>query len=644
MDKIYLNESLYRDKVYGCWLGKNIGGTLGTPLEKRFGQDEMFDVWWYPDLPEGGIPNDDLELQLIWLQALKEKGPGLSAKDLAEYWLDCIVYNFDEYGLSKTNLNRGLVPPVSGWHNNWFIHCMGSPIRSEIWACVAPAAPHVAARYAFEDAICDHAGGESVYGEVFNAVVQSCAFVIDDKFQLIDIGLDAIPADSETSRAIRKVLELHEQGLDWKAAREEIRKQFYNSVAQYSPINLAFQTIGWLYGEDFADAICKAVNCGWDTDCTGATLGATLGIILGRGNLPEKWVAPLGDTITTNMGTGGIRNLKAPTHLDALTDEVCEMAKRVLGYWKTGVVIEEGCSRHDKKLDHTFDTRWLTEYKANSAKFELGAVTAEIIYDDGAAVVGDAPTRLTLVLHNTRLEALEARVDMTLPDGFESEDGFPKTVQIPAGESTILPITVTALPDAIKLSNQGTITISIAGRPALIRIPLVFVGGFRYLFSPAIKGKRLDDNCGIDEVDTSSLEMNTWQEIWRRTNDLEVEDLFTGRPGVIYILHYIHTDASQKVLIGVPNTNRMKIILNGDFLHQTEQVVPLAPNEGGDGSNYAKAELRAGWNEVLIKLERADTPMEAHFLISGVDEKHPINNGGALMGIDRAGLPMISGN
>jgi hypothetical protein len=43
MGKIHLDESTYWDKVYGCWLGKNIGGTLGTPLEKRFGQDEMFE-------------------------------------------------------------------------------------------------------------------------------------------------------------------------------------------------------------------------------------------------------------------------------------------------------------------------------------------------------------------------------------------------------------------------------------------------------------------------------------------------------------------------------------------------------------------------------------------------------------------------
>ena len=127
--KLCFNSRVFRDKVMGCWLGKNAGGTLGEPLEGKFGRKEMFDIRWYPELPEGGIPNDDLEMQLIWLQALLQKGPGITSGDLVEYWLDCIAYNFDEYGLSKTNMKKGLLPPVCGWHNNAFRDCMGSPIR-----------------------------------------------------------------------------------------------------------------------------------------------------------------------------------------------------------------------------------------------------------------------------------------------------------------------------------------------------------------------------------------------------------------------------------------------------------------------------------------------------------------------------------
>ena len=43
-----INRKSFRDKVMGCWLGKNAGGTLGEPLEEKFGKKEMFHVDWYP--------------------------------------------------------------------------------------------------------------------------------------------------------------------------------------------------------------------------------------------------------------------------------------------------------------------------------------------------------------------------------------------------------------------------------------------------------------------------------------------------------------------------------------------------------------------------------------------------------------------
>ena len=57
----------YRDKVRACWLGKNIGGTLGAPFEGFRG---VYDVSYYThDLSSGVLPNDDLDLQLVWLNA-----------------------------------------------------------------------------------------------------------------------------------------------------------------------------------------------------------------------------------------------------------------------------------------------------------------------------------------------------------------------------------------------------------------------------------------------------------------------------------------------------------------------------------------------------------------------------------------------
>ena len=44
-DFMKLNFESYKDKVRACWIGKNIGGTMGTPYE---GSREMNDIFTDP--------------------------------------------------------------------------------------------------------------------------------------------------------------------------------------------------------------------------------------------------------------------------------------------------------------------------------------------------------------------------------------------------------------------------------------------------------------------------------------------------------------------------------------------------------------------------------------------------------------------
>lgn len=46
-----LNYQSYKDKVYACWVGKNIGGTMGTPYE---GRRELLDVKGFATEPDLG--------------------------------------------------------------------------------------------------------------------------------------------------------------------------------------------------------------------------------------------------------------------------------------------------------------------------------------------------------------------------------------------------------------------------------------------------------------------------------------------------------------------------------------------------------------------------------------------------------------
>ncbi|MFR3482381.1 MAG: ADP-ribosylglycohydrolase family protein [Clostridia bacterium] len=278
---IKLNTAAVKDKIYACWVGKNIGGTMGAPYE---GRRELMDIKGF-STPKGTVlPNDDLDLQLAWLLAMEENGPyNLNALILGEYWINYITPHWNEYGIGKCNMKAGLLPPLSGEYKNKWKHSNGAWIRSEIWACMAPGCPDIAIRYALEDACIDHGMGEGTYAEFFTAALESAAFVVDDLRTLISIGLSKIPEDCRVARSVKIVVDNYDKGIDWITTRNQLVEDSADLGWFQAPANVGFVVIGLLYGEgDFKKSMLYAINCGDDTDCTGATLGSILGIAFGK--------------------------------------------------------------------------------------------------------------------------------------------------------------------------------------------------------------------------------------------------------------------------------------------------------------------------------------------------------------------------
>jgi len=282
---------------------------------------------FYDPLPSKAAPNDDLDLQLVWLKMLEDAGVDPSVRTFAEYWSRYARrYPWNEYGFFMRNFARGLRPPVAGCFENYFVDEMGSPIRSEIWACLHAGDPQAAARMAWKDSAVDHTGGEGMNGEMFWAAVQAAAFVEKDPVTLIRIGLSMIPLSSHLARSIREAVWCHRNRLTWGDARQRIATRFAGIQPCNAVPNAGFTIIGWLYGTDFGDRLCKAVNCGYDTDCTGATLGALLGILEGTGGIPGKWHDPVGDAIVLHWLTGPC---SPPATLDELTERTIALAEKV---------------------------------------------------------------------------------------------------------------------------------------------------------------------------------------------------------------------------------------------------------------------------------------------------------------------------
>ena len=329
--KITLNFDTYKDKVKACWIGKNIGGTMGTPYE---GVRDMLDIKGFSTPKNVVLPNDDLDLQLVWLHALEQVGPwNIDAATLGEFWLNFIPPNWNEYGIGKANMRRGLTPPLSGDYDNNWRDSNGAWIRTEIWASVAPAVPELAARYAVEDAKVDHGAGEGTFAAAFVAAMQSAAFVIDDIFECIRLGLCAIPEDCRMAQSIKLVLDCYEKKMSWQETRNavfEANSDIGNGWFE-APSNVSYAVLGMLFGEgDFKKSMIIAINCGDDTDCTGATVGSTLGILYGMAGIPADWAEHIGDEIVTISISRGQDAKQLPTTCTALTERVTALAPVVL--------------------------------------------------------------------------------------------------------------------------------------------------------------------------------------------------------------------------------------------------------------------------------------------------------------------------
>ncbi len=323
MYRIEYNQFL--DKVHGCWYGKCLGGAAGAPVE---GIKQMIEVEDFTEIFNPDLPNDDLDLQLLWIDVLQKQGTIINSCDLADAWVEKCWYPFSEYGYFLKNYMRGIKPPYSGIVNNsFFKEGMGCPIRSEIWGIISAGNPELASQYAYMDACLDHADN-SVYAEQFLAVVESMAFFENDVNNLVDIGMRFIPEDSKLSACFRMILKMHNEGDCWQSARKSVLDKYshpdFTNVVQ----NLGFVLIALLWGKgDMRDTINIALRCGYDTDCTCASAASIVGIIKGYSGLDSEIADLINDYFIC-----GIDIERESDSIKALAEETAQIAMKTPNY------------------------------------------------------------------------------------------------------------------------------------------------------------------------------------------------------------------------------------------------------------------------------------------------------------------------
>ena len=408
------NFNDYKNKVYGCFVGKCVGGTLGIYRE---GKRDYVEVTYYDPVPDKMLPNDDLDLQVVNLEAVLKHGLPISRYSLTENWKYHVADTApDEYGCSISNHTLKMYPPLSGIYRNKMYAGMGGAIRSELWACLAPANPYLASIFAKEDACCDHTN-EGVHAEMFLAAVESAAFAKTDLFALIDVGLSVIPDDSKLKHAFLDVIKWWNDGKNLLKVRELILKNYPSDNWTDATINLSFILLSLLACENsFDKAICTAVSLGYDTDCTAATVGSIFGIMNPDG-IDEKWTSPIGNALVLSAG---VINMHSKNTIDEFCDQIIALASEVQAFYDTKICLNvpNDFAKIPLAKPHLTNNTKIYDWKDGSKESILAVnpFILTLVYPETVSAIPNKENKYLLRIDNSNDLDIQGELSLILPD------------------------------------------------------------------------------------------------------------------------------------------------------------------------------------------------------------------------------------
>jgi ADP-ribosylglycohydrolase len=327
----------YYNKVLGSWIGRIAGDFVGAPVElksQKFIKHKYGNIEYYPEPINLDYVNDDEMYEIVGLIALEKHGINLSAKKIAQEWVNLLKnedFIFTAEKIAYNNLKSNIFPPKSGILNNFYYDFIGAQMRADIWGQITPGCPEITKKYAEMDASISHTD-IGIEGEVFVAILISQAFFEPNIERNINMALKFIRSEEKSlyTQMIKKAMSIYKGNKkNFRKARnilvrEYWRKKIIGKLIEGSknfPIerriilnslvgsihvlpNIGIIILSLLYGsQDNEDplgrSICIAAMMGLDTDCNCGNIGAILGTQIGADKLPLKWKDPLQDTFST---------------------------------------------------------------------------------------------------------------------------------------------------------------------------------------------------------------------------------------------------------------------------------------------------------------------------------------------------------
>lgn len=326
------------DKITGAWYGRICGCLLGKPVEgmkydeltsllQRTNNSPMYryivksdinkadvsdlkfpiEKTVYDDGIIDGMPvDDDTNYIIIAYKIIEQYGPSFTPEDVAEVWL--ALQSKNAYCTAERvafrNFLNGYKPPESAKYKNSYREWIGAQIRGDFFGWINPGNPQKAAAMAWRDGCISHVKN-GIYGEMWVSAMLSAACCNLSVEDVIRVGLSYIPAKSRLYKAINNVLSVYADG----KSKAEFFDDFHKRWNDYNPhhwchviSNSEIVAASLLYGnKDYSETVCTAVEQGFDTDCTAATAGSIVGMMIGEKNIPAEWKGKINGKLNTSI-------------------------------------------------------------------------------------------------------------------------------------------------------------------------------------------------------------------------------------------------------------------------------------------------------------------------------------------------------
>jgi hypothetical protein len=305
-----ISVKAYVDQMKSGWVGKMVGCAWGAPTEFKYQEkvvpaDDM--PKWNDNLVNSSDSNDDLYVQMTFMESLDRYGLGISIRQAG------IDFANSKYELWHANragrdlLRRGIAPPDSG-HPKFNTHAddIDYQIEADFAGLVSPGMPN----------LCIELGekfgrlmnyGDGVYGGQWVSAMYAEAFFEKDPRKLIEAGLKCVPEKSQYYEAIADVLGWYTADPNnWEATWQLVENK-YQKNKDYrrascdkgafnidAKMNGAYIAMGMLYGRgDLDQTIIIATRCGQDSDCNPGNAAGPLFTTMPFSKLPARYTAKL---------------------------------------------------------------------------------------------------------------------------------------------------------------------------------------------------------------------------------------------------------------------------------------------------------------------------------------------------------------